>query len=156
MPQRHLPTHPQVSHGKKNRPKIDPPPKKKTKIEVSSKPLCRKVKTLQHYKTRFFFFCFLLCFVDRCCPNNKTKQNNKTNKQQLSKTRASNHNKTTIMRPRIQANEKSKHTPKNDNNTKPNEEKHYRTTGSVVFWGVVLSLVVAAQTTKQQNNKTMN
>ena len=29
MPQRRLPTHPQVSHGKKNRPKIDPPPKKK-------------------------------------------------------------------------------------------------------------------------------
>ena len=51
------------------------------------------------------------------------------------------------MGPQIQANKKTKTHKKNNNNTKPNEQIHYKTIGSVVIGGFVLSLVVVAQPT---------
>ena len=53
------------------------------------------------------------------------------------------------MGPQIQANKKTKahKNNNNDNNNKPNEQIHYKTIGSVVIGGFVLSLVVVAQPT---------
>ena len=97
----------------------------------------------------------LLCFCcvfGHCCPNNK----NKTMNQQTTtiKTRASNHNKTTILGPQIQMNKEQTHTQKTTTTPNPTRKNTIEQLvllflGGCSFFGCCF----ADNKTKQQNNK---